>query len=216
MSVHELDEAASLAGRNLHVGNLAEPLEERSELILGHIARKTSDENRSVVRVGKLVHLRGGVEATASAIRGRERPGPHVLLRNVVHHGRGRMVTGESMGAGATFVSTCNRKHPDGGRRLPMANLPVLGGGCRDPHRTTAAVDSLHFHQGTLLVSLLGEADKSVTPALARYGIRHDLGRLAAGEPSLEKCNENIFVHLRTEISYKDGVFRATVITKRY
>ena len=98
MPVHELDEATALARGNLDIGDLTEALEEGSELVLGHIARETADEHSRVVGIGELVHLRGGVEA-ATPVGRRERPGPHVLLRDVVHHRRRSMVTGESVGA---------------------------------------------------------------------------------------------------------------------
>lgn len=100
--VHELDEAAALARRNLDVGDLTESLEERAELILGHIAREASHEDGRVVGVRELVHLRRGVEASAgtATVRGREGTRPHVLLGNVVHHRGGSVVAGESVGAG--------------------------------------------------------------------------------------------------------------------
>jgi hypothetical protein len=97
--VDELDETAALAGRNLDISNLTEALEERSEFVLGHVARKSANEDSGVVGVGELVHLSSRVECATTAIGRGEGTGPHVLLRNVVHHGRGSMVTGEAVGS---------------------------------------------------------------------------------------------------------------------
>jgi len=64
VALDELDETAALARGNLDIGDLAEALEERAELIFGHVARQTTNENRGVVGVGELVHRLGStVEA---------------------------------------------------------------------------------------------------------------------------------------------------------
>ena len=63
VAVDKLNETASLAGRDLDVGDFAESLEERAELVLGDVAGEAADENSRVVRVGKLVHRLHGVEA---------------------------------------------------------------------------------------------------------------------------------------------------------
>lgn len=72
MALDELNEATALARRDLDVGDFAESLEERTELILGDIAGETTNEDGSVVWVGELVHrLRSTVEAHGgSAHRG--------------------------------------------------------------------------------------------------------------------------------------------------
>lgn len=93
-------------------------------------------------------------------------------------------------------------------------NVPVLGSSGRNPHRTATAVNSLHLNQRPLLVRLVGEADKAVATALTRDGIRHDLGRLAAGEASLEQRNQDILVHLGAEVTNKDGVLGAAIVTR--
>ena len=56
MALDELDEAAALSRGNLDVGDLAEALEERAELVLCHIARQAADEDSGVVGVGELIH----------------------------------------------------------------------------------------------------------------------------------------------------------------
>ena len=59
MSLDELDEAAAFAWWDLDVGDLSESLKERAQLILGNIARQTSDEDSGVVRISELVHRLG-------------------------------------------------------------------------------------------------------------------------------------------------------------
>jgi hypothetical protein len=56
MTLDELNKATAFARRNLDIGNLSKPLEERTKLIFRHIARKAPNKNCRVVRVGKLVH----------------------------------------------------------------------------------------------------------------------------------------------------------------
>lgn len=95
---------------------------------------------------------------------------------------------------------------------LGWCNLPILGSGSRDPHRTVAAVDSLHFDKSTLLVVFVGEAHEAVAAALTGHGIRHDLGRLARREASLEERDQDILVDLGAEITDKDAVLRAAIV----
>lgn len=84
VTVHELNKAATLAGGDLHVGDFTKALEERSELILGHISREATDENRGVVGIGELVHLRSRV--VAAVRREALNTPPHLLLRHASHH----------------------------------------------------------------------------------------------------------------------------------
>lgn len=77
VAVDELYEAASLAGRDFDVGDLAKSLEERTELVLGNVARQTTDEHSRVVGIGKLVHLGGWVK---SAVLVSSHATPHLLL----------------------------------------------------------------------------------------------------------------------------------------
>lgn len=55
VTVDELDKTTALSGRDLDVGDLAEALEERAELVLSDVARQTTDEDSGVVGVGELV-----------------------------------------------------------------------------------------------------------------------------------------------------------------
>ena len=69
MALYELDKPTSLAGGNLDIGDLAKALEEGSELILGDVARKSTNKHGGVVRVRELVHrLRGTVVAHRRSI----------------------------------------------------------------------------------------------------------------------------------------------------
>ena len=55
-AINELNEAVTLTEKNLNIYNLSEALEERPELILSYVTRKTADEDSRVVRVVKLVY----------------------------------------------------------------------------------------------------------------------------------------------------------------
>ena len=64
MSLDKLDETASFSRRNLDVGDLAETLEEGTELVLSHISGQTTDKDSRVVWISELIHwLRGAVVA---------------------------------------------------------------------------------------------------------------------------------------------------------
>jgi hypothetical protein len=98
-------------------------------------------------------------------------------------------------------------------KRRSEQYIPVLWSRSRHAHRAVAAVDSLHLHQSTLLVGLVGKANKAVATALARHGVRHDLGALAGGEASLEERHKDILIDLRAKIADEDGVFRTAILT---
>ena len=64
VALDELNETATLSRGDLDVGDLAESLEERAELILGDVTGQTTDEDSGVVGVSELVHRLGStVEA---------------------------------------------------------------------------------------------------------------------------------------------------------
>jgi len=191
MAVDKLDEAAALAGGDLDVGDLSKALEERSKLILGNIAREPADKHRRVVWVGELVHLRRRVVA---AIGEALHLTPHGLLRNAAHHG--------TAAAAAALLARC----------CESLVTAVLGSSGRDSHRSVTAVNTLHLNQGALLVVLVGEPNEPVASALARHGIRHDLGRLARGEASLEKRDKHVFINLGAEVTNEDAILGATVV----
>lgn len=91
VAVNELDEAATLSGGDLDVGDLTKTLEERSQLILGHIAREATDEHGSIVRVRELVHGHG-VEARTALLVAEVGLLAHPLVAHgtVRHGGLGR------------------------------------------------------------------------------------------------------------------------------
>lgn len=192
MAVNKLDETAALAGGDLDVGDFTEALEERSELILGDVARQPTNKDGGVVGVSELVHLSGRVVTTIwePALHGSS--SPHGLLRNAAHHGTASVVSV----AGTESLITA-----------------VLGRSGRDSHRSVTAVNTLHLNQSSLLVVLVGESNETIASALARHGVRHDLCGLARGESSLEQRNQDIFVDLGTKIANEDAVLRATVVT---
>lgn len=180
VALNELDETAALSGGDLDVSDFSKPLEERAQLVLSNVTRKTTDEDSGVVGIRELVH---GLRSAVVAHR-RSTHGVHAhLRRSTTGHGRG--ITGANS----------------------------LGRGGRDAHGAVAAVDALHLGESTVLVLLVGEADKSVAARHAADGIGHDLGRLARGEAGLEKRNQNVFVDLGAEIADEDGVFGTAVVT---
>lgn len=185
VALDELDETTALSGGNLDVGDFSEALEERAELILGDVAGQTTNEDSGVVGVGELVHRLG------STVEG---------------HGRAAHGRVHASGAGHTHASSTVAAN---------TGTLVLGGSGGDAHGAVAAVDTLHLGESALLVVLIGEADKTVAAGHAADGVGHDLGGLARGEAALEERDENVLVHLRTEITNEDGVLGATVITAR-
>lgn len=83
MAVDKLDETAALSRRNLDISNLTKALEERTELVLGDVARETANKDGGVVGVGELVHLGSGIVAT---IWETLHTTPHLLLRHAAAH----------------------------------------------------------------------------------------------------------------------------------
>lgn len=111
VTLNELNEAASLAGRDFDVGDLAKPLEERAELILGNISGKATHEDGCVVGVGELVHGLGStVEAHRRSTHGRvhaSRTGHAHTTRN----NTGALVLRGSCGDAHRTVTTVNSLH---------------------------------------------------------------------------------------------------------
>jgi len=192
MTVDKLNEATTLARRDLDVCYLAKTLEEGSELVLGDIAGKPTHEDSRVVRIRELVHLSGWVEAAGI----RETSGhltPHLLLRHAAatHHWAATVMVAMSK----SMVTA------------------VLRGGHGDAHGTVAAVDTLHLDEGTLLVILIGKANESVATALTGHGIGHDLSRLAGREARLEQRNQDVFIDLGAKIANENAVLGTAVVT---
>lgn len=184
VALDELDEAAALSGRDLDIGDLAEALEEGTELVLGDVAGKTANEHSGVVRVGELVHRLG---STVVAGHGR---GAHGV------HAHGVRATGHATHARSTGCAAL-----------------VLGCGGANTHRPVAAVDALHLTKSQLLVALVGEANETVASGKAADGVGHDLGGLARVVLGLEEGHEDVFVDLGAKVADEDGELGATVIT---
>ena len=160
--------SAALSWWDLDVGNLSEALEEAAKLILSDVSGKTSNEDRGVVWVGKLVHWLWGtiVSDSWSTLHG-EHAWSHVAAHSATWH---------SAHAASSWSTT--------------AGL-VLWCCSRDAHWTVAAVDTLHLSEGTLLIALIGEANKAVATRHARDWVRHNLSRLTRWEARLEEADED-------------------------
>lgn len=211
MAVDELDESAALAGGDLHVGDLAKSLEEGAQLVLGDVARQSTDKDSRIVWIGELVHrLLDGVEGVRVLLIGRHAP-THLAI--VAGHLWNR--TGRALRAMAILVRPANRAL-DWSLPPKKNNMdePGLGGGSRDPHGAVAAVDSLHLNQGALLIALITKANEAVAARLASHGIRHDLGRLARRKAGLEERDQHEFVNFGAEVADEDGELGAAVVTE--
>ena len=102
MAMHELHEAAALAGRDLDVGDLAEALEEGAKLVLGDVARQTTDEDSRVVGIGELIHGLHGVERRTLVVVGGG-AAPHRTGSRMTGNGRHHLV-GSARAAVATVL----------------------------------------------------------------------------------------------------------------
>lgn len=177
MTLNELHEATTLSRWDLDVGDFTKALEERPKLVLGDIAGETTNEDGGVVRIGELVHgLRSAIVSNGRLAHVVD-VSAHTLLRPLTRH-----------------TTHASRPSPTG---------LVLRCGGRDPHRTVAAVDTLHLLQSALLVTLVGEADESVSTGHATDWVCHDLGGLARWKAVLEERDQDVFVDLRTEVADK-------------
>ena len=160
MSLNELHETATLSRRDLDVGDLAKALEERAKLILGNVARQTTDEDSGIVGIGELIH-----RLRLTSIVGRHRRlSAHLGLTHLLVHLRR-----------IAHWSTHHRVHA-------TRSTLVLGCSSADAHRSIATVDALHLFESTPLVLLIGEAHEAVATRHAGKGISHDLRRLAGWE----------------------------------
>lgn len=130
-----------------------------------------------------------------------------VRIRELVH-GRGAVVAhgGSSHG----WIHARSRTH---GRRTQEAWTFVLGCSRRNAHGTVAAVNALHLSEGTLLVRLVGKADKTVATRQTADVVGHDLSRLARRKTTLEKRYEYKFIHFGTEVTNKNRILGAAVVT---
>lgn len=183
MALDKLNETTAFARWNLDIGNFPETLEERTQLILGDIARQASNENGSVVWVGELVH------------------GLRALLLSIVRHRR----------SSHWWVTHWSPRHGHVGPATHRQSL-VLGSCSGDAHGPIAAVNALHLGESTLLIALVGEANETVAAGHARKRIGHDLCRLARRETALEEGDQDVFVNFGAQIADEDGVLGTTVV----
>ena len=193
VALDELDETAALARWNLDIGDLTKSLEERAQFILSDVAREASHEDSGIVGICELIHwlrllLLLLLLTTVEWLHG-------WLSHRWIAHGTAATATRHTHIHAATHRSTF-----------------VLGSRSRNAHRSIAAVDALHLTKSTLLVALVGEADKAVAARHAGERIGHDLGRLAGWETALEERNQDILVDFGTEIANEDGVLGTAVI----
>ena len=205
VALNELDETAPFTGWDLDIGDLAEALEERAQLVLSDVAGKTSNEDSGVVGVRELVH---GLLLLAIE---RHWWSAHLLI----HLTRATGAAGASGAAGtARHTSRHTARHATRhatthGSRTAL----VFWCSSRDTHWSVTAINTLHFAQSTLLILLVGEADEAVATGHAGKRVGHDFCGLARWESALEQRNQNVLVDFRAEITNEDAEFRATVIT---
>ena len=183
VTLNELNKAAALSGRDLDIGDLAEALEERAELVLGDVARKATNEHSGVVGVSELVHGLG------SAVVASHRRGAHGV---------------HTHGVGATRHTT----HTRGASSTAL----VLGSSGADAHGPVTAVHTLHLTESKLLVALVGETDEAVTSGETADRVGHDLCGLARVVLGLEQRHENVLIDLGAKVAHEDGELRTTVV----
>jgi hypothetical protein len=191
VAVDELNEAATLAGGDLDIGDLSEALEERAKLVLGDVAGQASNEDGGVVGVGELVHGLHGIERGGLLV-------VELLHGPATHGARGSSNGRSNLSSSMTTVTV-----------LVGSSLRRSRG---DTHGAVAAVDALHLNEGALLIRLLAEANKAVATGLAGHRVRHDLSRLAGGEAGLEQRHEDELVDLRAKVANEDAELGATVV----
>lgn len=184
VALNELNETAALSWGNLDIGDLAEALEERTELVLGDVTGETTDEHCGVVGVSELVHGLG------SAVVAGHRRSTH----RVHAHGVG---------------TTRHTAHT----RRASSTAFVLRCGSADAHGPVAAVDTLHLTESKLLVALVGETHETVAPREAADRVGHDLGGLARVVLGLEERHEDVLVDLGAKVADEDGELGTAVVT---
>jgi hypothetical protein len=130
-----------------------------------------------------------------------------VGISKLVHGLRGTIVAhwGSTHGIHAHWSS--GTRH--GGR----GTGPAFGSSGGDAHGAVAAVDTLHFSQGAVLVLLIRETNEPIAARHSADGVGHDLCGLARREPRLEERDENVLVDLGAKIADENGVLGAAVIT---
>lgn len=112
VTLNELNEATALSRGDLDVSDFAEALEERTELILGDVARKTTDEDGGVVGISELVHGLGStIEGHGGTAHGRVHAGGARTHAAHVRTNTRALVLGGSGGNAHWAVATVNTLH---------------------------------------------------------------------------------------------------------
>jgi hypothetical protein len=160
VALDELDETAALARGDLDVGDFSESLEERAELILSHVAGKTTNEDSGVVGVGELVH---GLGSAVEAHGGTTHRGVHAGgAGHTAHVGSahaGALVLGSSGGDAHGAVAAVDTLHLG-----ESTLLVVLIGEADETVATGHAGDGVGHDLGGLArgEAALEEGDKNV------------------------------------------------------
>ena len=184
MTLHELDEAASLARRNLDVGDFTKALEEGAKLVLGNIAGEATNEDGGVVGVRELVH---GLGSTIVA---------HWGSAHRVHtHARAATLLGHAHTSGTAGTTAL-----------------VLRSSSRDAHWAVAAVNTLHLSKGLLLVFLTDESDEAVAARHSADGVGHDLSGLGGRVPVLEELDEDELGDFGAQVTDEDAVLGSALV----
>lgn len=189
MTLYELHETATLPGWNFDIGDLAEPLEERTKLILGDIAREPANKNSGVIRVGELVH--------------------RLLLAIVADRWVSHIVDTTH-----TWVrpNGSASRHAAHATRWSSASL-VLWRCSGDAHRSIAAVYTLHLLKCALLVTFVRKADKAIAARHSTNWVCHDFRGFAGGKAVLEKGNQDVFVDFGAKVADEYGVLWSALIS---
>lgn len=152
LAVHKLDKAASLARRDLDVGNVSKHGEAVPELVLMADSRETANKDGGVV--GIVVLARGVLRASrlnreAVSSGGHSHVVVHVHVGHAAHTANSHVA---SVGVVHVVVVVIVVVH---------AHL-VLGCGHRDADGAATTVDAWHLVKSTHLLTLVRESHKSI------------------------------------------------------
>src|ERR1700753_656296 len=86
----------------------------------------------------------------------------------------------------------------------------ILRSGMRDPHRTIAAIHTLHLLKSALLIVLITAANEAISPTKTSHWISHDLSRFARTIFALENLCQDSFGDFWTKITDENAIFRPT------
>lgn len=188
MTLYELHETAALPGWNFDIGDLAETLEKRTKLILSDIAREPANKNSGIIRVRELVHW--------------------LLLAIVADRWVSHVV--DTTHSWVRPDGSASR-HATHAARWPTTSL-IFRRGRGDSHGPVAAVHTLHFLQGALLVTFVRKADKAIAAGHSTNWICHDFRGFAGGKTVLEERNQNVFIDFWAKVADEYRVLWSALI----